>query len=177
LGDVRTVRHFPIGLAVSEVKHLGLFTGIIRDISERKKLQREVSASPTTNSVASARTCTTARNRNLPAWECWRRRLLRNLARRPAISARLPLKHCELAKKILDGIARTHQEVQTISRGLVPVRLDDEGLMDALRELGSRTDELEGVTCAFKCEQPVEVAESLTATHLYRIAQEAVTNA
>ncbi len=33
---------FPISLAVSEVKHLGLFTGIIRDISERKKLQREV---------------------------------------------------------------------------------------------------------------------------------------
>ncbi len=41
----------------------------------------------------------------------------------------------------------------------------------------SRTDDLEGVTCAFKCEQPVEVADSLTATHLYRIAQEAITNA
>ena len=55
--------------------------------------------------------------------------------------------------------------------------LDAQGLMDALRELASRTDELEGLTCAFKCEQPVEVTDSLTATHLYRIAQEAVTNA
>ncbi|MEX1027682.1 MAG: ATP-binding protein, partial [Candidatus Paceibacterota bacterium] len=52
-----------------------------------------------------------------------------------------------------------------------------EGLMDALRELASRTDELPGVTCAFKCEQPVDVADSFTATHLYRIAQEALTNA
>lgn len=49
--------------------------------------------------------------------------------------------------------------------------------MDALRELSSRTDEVHGVTCAFKCEQPVEVTESYTATHLYRIAQEALTNA
>ncbi|HUG71124.1 MAG TPA: hypothetical protein VMM76_25465 [Pirellulaceae bacterium] len=55
----------------------------------------------------------------------------------------------------------------------VPIRLDPEGLMDALRELASRTDELPGVTCAFKCEQPVEVVDSFTATHLYRIAQEA----
>jgi signal transduction histidine kinase len=49
--------------------------------------------------------------------------------------------------------------------------------MNALRELASRTDGLEGVSCAFKCEQPVEVADSVTATHLYRIAQEADTNA
>ena len=57
------------------------------------------------------------------------------------------------------------------------MRLVNEGLMDALRELASRTDDLEGITCAFKCEQPVEIANSLTATHLYRIAQEAITNA
>ena len=131
-----------------------------------------------TNSVASARTCTTARNRNSPAWECWRRPCSTISRKRPTSSARASAaRHSELAKKIVDGIARTHQQVQTISRGLVPIQLDDEGFMNALRELASRTDELEGVTCAFKCEQPVEVADSLTATHLYRIAQEAVTNA
>lgn len=82
----------------------------------------------------------------------------------------------ELAKKMVDGITRTHREVQAVSRGLVPIRLDPEGLMDALSELASRTDDLDGVACAFKCEQPVQVSDSLTATNLYRIAQEALTN-
>ena len=49
--------------------------------------------------------------------------------------------------------------------------------MDALNQLAVRTDELEGITCAFKCELPVELTDSLIATHLYRIAQEAITNA
>jgi signal transduction histidine kinase len=31
--------------------------------------------------------------------------------------------------------------------------------------------------CTFHCDEPVPVEESVTATHLYRIAQEAVTNA
>ena len=84
---------------------------------------------------------------------------------------------CELATKVVDGIARTHQEVRAVSRGLAAVKLSPQGLMDALHELASRTDDLEGITCSFKCEQPVEVADSLTATHLYRIAQEAIANA
>ena len=33
---------FPLELAVSEVGHLGLFTGILRDISRRKALERQV---------------------------------------------------------------------------------------------------------------------------------------
>ena len=33
---------FPVDLAVSEVENLGLFTGIIRNISERKELQQHV---------------------------------------------------------------------------------------------------------------------------------------
>jgi len=84
---------------------------------------------------------------------------------------------CVLATKIVDGIGRAHREVRAISRGLVPVSLDAQGLMHALRELASRTDDIEGVTCAFKYERAVDVADDLTAMHLYRIAQEAITNA
>jgi signal transduction histidine kinase len=49
--------------------------------------------------------------------------------------------------------------------------------MDSLRELAARTDNLKSVHCAFKCEEPITISDSSTATHLYRIAQEAVTNA
>ena len=42
VGRRKDASTFPIDLAVSEVDHLGIFAGIIRDISERKELQRQV---------------------------------------------------------------------------------------------------------------------------------------
>jgi signal transduction histidine kinase len=91
-----------------------------------------------------------------------------------AVGARQPR---ELAVKLVDGITRANHELRVISRGLVPMQLDTDGLMDALGELAFRTDDLDGITCAFKCEQPVSVSGHVIATHLYRIAQESVTNA
>ncbi|MBI3461503.1 MAG: hypothetical protein HY000_00355 [Planctomycetes bacterium] len=49
--------------------------------------------------------------------------------------------------------------------------------MAALAGLASRTSELHGVTCTFDCSEPVLVKDNQKATHLYRIAKEAVTNA
>ncbi len=36
------VLYFPADLAVSQVNHLGLFTGILRDISSLKEMQRHI---------------------------------------------------------------------------------------------------------------------------------------
>jgi PAS domain S-box-containing protein len=169
---------FSAWLAVSEVEHLGLFTGIVRDLSERKNLQRDVLGVAEGEQRRIGQDLHDSTQQELAGLGMLAQTVLDNLvteADEPREGS--AAKHFELANKIVDGIARTHQQVQTISRGLVPVQLDDDGFMNALRELASRTDGLEGVTCAFKCEQPVEVADSVTATHLYRIAQEAVTNA
>lgn len=169
---------FPGGLAVSEVDHLGLFTGIIRDISEQRKLQRDVVAIAEDEQRRIGQDLHDSTQQELAGLGMLAQTLLNNLAKESANPPKAESPDSsQLAKRILDGITRAHQEVQAISRGLVPIRLDGEGLMDALRELASRTDDLEGIICAFKCEQPVEFADSLTASHLYRIAQEAVTNA
>jgi PAS domain S-box-containing protein len=169
---------FPVDLAVSEVDHLDLFTGVIRDIGERKRLQRDVLAIAENEQRRIGQDLHDSTQQELAGLGMLAQTLLGNL---PNESGDVPNasagRHRDLARKIVDGLTRAHREVQSISRGLVPMRLGSEGLMDALRELASRTDELDGVTCAFKCEQPVEVADSLTATHLYRIAQEALTNA
>ena len=57
------------------------------------------------------------------------------------------------------------------------MEVDAAGLMAALAELASRTTELHGVTCTLDCREPVLAEDNQTATHLYRIAKEAVTNA
>jgi signal transduction histidine kinase len=64
-----------------------------------------------------------------------------------------------------------------MSRGLIPVVLDAAGLMAALADLASSTERIFRVSCPFRCDQPVEVADNKAATQLYRIAQEAVANA
>jgi nitrate/nitrite-specific signal transduction histidine kinase len=49
--------------------------------------------------------------------------------------------------------------------------------MAALADLADRTQQEGKVTCTFHCPAPVSVADNLTATHVYLIAQEAVYNA
>jgi signal transduction histidine kinase len=82
-----------------------------------------------------------------------------------------------IAGKIAVGLRRALKRVRILSRGLVPVEVDAEGLMAALTELTGRVSELTGVACTFECAQPAFVEDNNTATHLYHIAQEAVTNA
>ena len=64
-----------------------------------------------------------------------------------------------------------------LSRGLAPIELTGDGLMDALRELVATTEERSKIRCDFIYEEPVLIADPTIATHLYRIAQEAVNNA
>jgi len=66
---------------------------------------------------------------------------------------------------------------RTLARGLHPFDLKGEGFTDALRELAVTITEGFKTPCAFRCEDPVEIREPAVATHLYRIVQEAITNA
>ncbi|HEY3861911.1 MAG TPA: sensor histidine kinase [Verrucomicrobiae bacterium] len=66
---------------------------------------------------------------------------------------------------------------RTLARGLHPIELMGEGFTDALRELAATVTEGLKTLCTFECDKPVEIVEPAVATHLYRIAQEAITNA
>jgi PAS domain S-box-containing protein len=79
----------------------------------------------------------------------------------------------EIAKQVREAISQT----RLLARGLSPVVLESEGLMSALQELADYTERMFRVECKFICPQPVLVHDHTTATHLYRIAQEAVSNA
>ena len=49
--------------------------------------------------------------------------------------------------------------------------------MSALNGLAARVTELFKTICTFQCQLPVPIEDNSTATHLYRIAQEAISNA
>jgi two-component system CheB/CheR fusion protein len=83
----------------------------------------------------------------------------------------------QLAKQVSEGIGRTTAHVRELSHGLVPVDVDPQGLMAGLRELVDSTNALHDISCTFESDRPVHVRDNFTATHLYRIAQEAIGNA
>ena len=68
-------------------------------------------------------------------------------------------------------------EARALSRGLFPVQLEADGLSLALRQLAAGVSARARVQCRVDCPQPVLVGDNTVATHLYRIAQEAVNNA
>ena len=65
---------------------------------------------------------------------------------------------------------------RSLARGLHPVSVQQGGLVAALDELTTRTCDMFKVNCRCNCPPGIEM-DNTTATHLYRIAQEAVTNA
>lgn len=81
------------------------------------------------------------------------------------------------AARIRDMLGGLQQRVRDLCRGLMPVEVDAGGLMSALADLADQVDAMDGLRCTFECPDPVAVAAPRTATHLYRIAQEAVSNA
>jgi two-component system CheB/CheR fusion protein len=68
-------------------------------------------------------------------------------------------------------------QTRSLARGLAPVTLESEGLASALRELAANTEKMFSVACELDCSESVRNVPTATATHLYRIAQEAVSNA
>jgi PAS domain S-box-containing protein len=79
----------------------------------------------------------------------------------------------EIGELIREGA----RQARMLSHGLAPVSLEADGLMSALKELTENAAKLFSKTCRFECPKPVSVEDNLVATHLYRIAQEAISNA
>ena len=80
------------------------------------------------------------------------------------------------AQRIAEFLDRAITEARQLSRGLFPVRLEAEGLPSALEELANSTSERFGINCRFSTNRPGILKHKPMATHLYRIAQEAVNN-
>ena len=88
-------------------------------------------------------------------------------------------KTLELAelKKISDMLLDAVDQARDTARGLYPGELEGTSLMHSLEELVSSTQNLSGIPCRFHCPEPILIDDNDVATHLYRIAQEALSNA
>jgi two-component system, LuxR family, sensor kinase FixL len=80
------------------------------------------------------------------------------------------------AEEVADLIHQAIMHTRDLARGLCPVQLEGGGLISALRQLADRLSRLPQIRCEFEAHGAINL-DNLTASHLYRIAQEAVNNA
>lgn len=81
------------------------------------------------------------------------------------------------AEKINTRIDQAVERTRRLARGLHPVDFDNNGLASVLQELAATTEELFDVSCTLHCAEGIEAGDVSAAINLYRIAQEAITNA
>jgi PAS domain S-box-containing protein len=81
------------------------------------------------------------------------------------------------AGKIVNLVNEAIHKTRELARGLLPVVSDAEGLMSALQQWAGEVEDLFAVSCRFQCFTPVLIHDDTVATHLYYVAREAANNA
>lgn len=163
---------FPIDLSVGEVVFADgkrLFTGIIRDLTERKLLEDKI--------------LRISEEEQLRIGQDIHDDLCQQLA---AIGCLAKVVHLRLKKvdssaaadvdEIVQLLTAANQRAREMARGMVPVVLDSAGLPAALDDLVRSTRQIFEIEIVFYCESAVEVADNQVGTQLYRIAQEGISN-
>lgn len=79
--------------------------------------------------------------------------------------------------RIGEDVSRANAQAREIAAGLHPVELENGGLVSALRQLTMSMDMLYKVKCRYVGDPDLQVPDLTRAVHVYRIAQEALTNA
>ena len=165
---------FPIDLSVGEARLSDgsrLFTGIIRDLTQRKRLEEKILEISEEEQRRIGSDIHDDLCQQLAGIGCLAQVLQQRLA--DDGSSEVAEEMSEIVKMVSDANARARE----MSRGLVPIIRESDGLASALGSLADRTGKLFGIACQFSSPRPVFLTDIKVATQLYRIAQEAVSNA
>ena len=162
--DIRMVPDFDLDKRV-----VGAFV-LLLDITERRNLEREILDVATDQQSRIGQDLHDGTGQELTGIGMVADALLHKLTRRDAEEA-------EIAGKLCRGIKRALQQVRSVARGLNPVDVSPQGLVSGLTEMARSVEDLYGVNCQLICQANLNIPDNLLANQLFRIAQEATTNA
>lgn len=163
---------FPMELAITEAR-IGdhrFFTGTARDITERKRLEKEVLEIATEEQKRIGRDLHDGLGQELTGIA-----LLSGVLERKLKNKDLP--ESADAAEIVKLVNHTISHTRSLVKGLCPVIQEPDGLMLALQELSENIAHRYDCSCRFLCESPFLTDNYHTAMHLYYIAYEAIHNA
>lgn len=163
---------FPVEISLSplETEEGVLVSSAIRDISERKRLEKTVLEISEREQRRIGQDLHDGLGQHLTGIAFMAKVQEQKLADRNIPEAADAAK---IVQFVNDAILKTRE----LARGLLPVVSDAHGLMSALQLYTREIEDLFGIPCRFQCEEAVLIHDAPMATHLYHIAQEAVNNA
>jgi two-component system, LuxR family, sensor kinase FixL len=163
---------FPMYLAVSEVNVNGqrLYTGIIRNITEQRRLEQEV-----------LRISEHERHRIGQDLHDGLGQMLTGISLiNKNIAETLKEENHPLAGEVEDItklVKEADEYARGLSRNLIPVELDSSGLKAALKRLAHNAEKLFSIECKLYNIFNLHFDDPTGLSHLFRIAQEATSNA
>jgi two-component system CheB/CheR fusion protein len=162
---------FPVEISLSplETEEGVLVSSAIRDISERKRLEKTILEVGEGERRRIGQDLHDGLGQQLTGIALMGKVLQERLAQSSAAEA---AEAANIVRLLNESVRMTRE----LARGLLPVVSEAHGLMVALEHLASEIRELLHVGCHFECFASISVHEEV-ADHLYRLAQEAVTNA
>ena len=81
------------------------------------------------------------------------------------------------AKRIVTLVEQAIDQTRSLAKGLLLAEIEEDRLLAALHELAATTRDQFRIECLFRATETVQLPDNAAASHLYRIAQEAVRNA
>lgn len=163
---------FPLYLAVSEFNSSEgtSFAGIVRDISDQRRLEQEVLKISDHERRRIGQDLHDGLGQMLTGIGLMSRSLEKKLERDQSAAV-------EQAGEITRLIRKADKYAKNLSRGLLPVDFEVRGLVTSLERLAANAERMFGITCTFREENPPVFHDSTIVEHLFRIAQEAISNA
>ncbi len=162
----------PVDLAVSELAWEGqqYFVGMLRDLTERKRLEREILTISEDEQQRIGRDLHDDLGQQLTGIAFMSKVLQRSLAKRD-------MPEEADAQKITNLVEQAIRHTRRLIRGLSPIDMDGLSLLDALQRFVDDTRETFDIACRLEWTQDVTINDPDVKTHLYRIVQEATHNA
>ncbi len=162
-------RTFPIELSVSELDQG--FTLVIRDLTNRKTLERSQAVARTEERVRLSRDLHDELGGELTGIALLVASLLKKLEEDGS-------PYAERAGAIAARMDVAHQRVREIAHGLLPVDTGPDGLANALIAMANDCTATHGTChCRVFSHPPIRLDDPTIASHLFHIAREATTNA
>lgn len=168
----RDGEEFPIELALStwSAGETRYFTAIIRDVSDRKRMERELVDIQERERRRIGQEIHDSISSQLTGVTMFTRGIADDLREGESVSP-------EDLEEVVEQLKEAGEEARRISRGLKPVTIEKGGLSSALERLVDKTERQSSIDCSLVRDDSIPELDQEVATHLYRIAQEAVQNA
>ena len=163
---------FPMSLSVSEMP-LGekrMFTGIIHDLTGRRQLERQLLEASANEQRRIGQDLHDGLCQDLIGIAFAAETVSRHLEK---ISG----EEAAAVNRLAMSVREVAAQARRLSHGLNPVDLNIGGLPIALEGLAEKISSSFQITCSFEWDGKANVSDNTGAVHLYRITQEAISNA